>query len=113
MIGIIDYGPGNLFSLEKALKRIQAPYVVSSSPSELEQCDRFILAGVGHFAYGMEQLREKELTAFIHQQVLQGKFMLGICLGMQLFCKRSEESDAEGLNLVDETVTKIKVGLPY
>jgi imidazole glycerol-phosphate synthase subunit HisH len=113
MIGIIDYGTGNLFSLEKALKRIQVPYIISALPNELEQCDRFILPGVGHFDYGMQQLREKNLTGFIHRQVREGRLLLGICLGMQLLCKSSEEGDAEGLSLVEETVTKMQVRPPY
>jgi len=113
MTGIIDYGPGNLFSLEKALKRNHVPYLVSNNPSELETCNRFILSGVGHFQFGMEQLKEKNLVDFILNQVSEGKFLLGICLGMQLICESSEEGNVEGLKLVNATVKKLHVQAPY
>ena len=113
MTGIIDYGLGNLFSLEKALKRNHSPYIVSASPDELKSCDRFILSGVGHFEFGMNHLLQTGLAAFIQNQVKEGKFLLGICLGMQLLCKSSEEGNAAGLNLVEEVVTKMQVKSPY
>ncbi|MBI3134183.1 MAG: imidazole glycerol phosphate synthase subunit HisH [Bacteroidetes bacterium] len=112
MTGIIDYGLGNLFSLEKALKRNHSPYLISSLPAELQTCDRFILAGVGHFEFGVQQLHEKNLFAFIQQQVNDGKFLLGICLGMQLVCSASEEGHVAGLNLVPVNVERLKVQPP-
>lgn len=113
MTGIIDYGLGNLFSLEKALKRNHTPYRVSSMPTELVDCDRFILAGVGHFGFGMKQLIEKKFVDFIGQQTAEGKSVLGICLGMQLLCAFSEEGQADGLALIDATVQKLQVQKPF
>lgn len=112
MTGIIDYGLGNLFSLEKALKRNHTAYIISSSPGELQNCDRFILSGVGHFEFGMQQLHQRKLVDFLRQQVDEGKFLLGICLGMQLLCLSSEEGNAEGLSLIDVHVKKLNVLYP-
>lgn len=60
MIGVIDYGMGNLFSVSKALERVGVPYVVSDRPEELEKADAFILPGVGSFSDAMNNLRKDE-----------------------------------------------------
>jgi imidazole glycerol-phosphate synthase subunit HisH len=112
MTGIIDYGLGNLFSLEKALKRNHTAYVISASPDQLKNCDRFILSGVGHFEYGMQQLQQKTLLDFVKQQTEEGKSLLGICLGMQLLCTSSEEGNVPGLNLIHAHVKKLHVAAP-
>ncbi len=108
MIGIIDYGMGNLFSVSKALERIGIPYVISDSPETLNKTKGVILPGVGAFKDAMARLREKELDQFIYQYVESGRPLLGICLGMQLLFEESEENGLfEGLGLLKGRVVRI------
>lgn len=95
MIGIIDYEMGNLFSVSKALERLNVPYFVSENKDELIKADALILPGVGSFRDAMELLNESGLTTMIQEYVKSGKPLLGICLGMQLLFEESEEN---GLN---------------
>jgi glutamine amidotransferase len=90
-IAIIDYGMGNLFSVEQALKRQNCEVVVSSNPQQLAAADALILPGVGAFPDAMKRLAETELDQFIREQVDANKPLLGICLGMQLLFEESEE----------------------
>ncbi|MCY7768864.1 imidazole glycerol phosphate synthase subunit HisH [Bacillus haynesii] len=109
MIGIIDYGMGNLYSVSKALERIDAPYIVSEHPDELKKADSYILPGVGAFRDAMEILTETGLKRFIQDAASEGKPLLGICLGMQLLFEESEERGAsEGLCLLKGKVVKLK-----
>lgn len=87
-IGIIDYGMGNLFSVEQALKRLNVDSFISSDIDELNKSDGLILPGVGAFPDAMKRLNETKLAEFI---VKQTKPLLGICLGMQLLFEKSEE----------------------
>lgn len=87
-IGIIDYGMGNLFSVEQALKRLNVDSYISSDIDELNKSDGLILPGVGAFPDAMKRLNETKLAEFI---VKQTKPLLGICLGMQLLFEKSEE----------------------
>ncbi|OMP68263.1 imidazole glycerol phosphate synthase subunit HisH [Domibacillus epiphyticus] len=108
MIGIIDYGMGNLFSVSKALDRIGIPYIISESPEELTKTKGLILPGVGAFKDAMARLREKELDRFINTYVDSGRPLLGICLGMQLLFEESEENGRfEGLGLLKGRVVRI------
>jgi glutamine amidotransferase len=101
MIGIIDYGMGNLFSVKKALERLDVPYILSDNPEELSEADSYILPGVGAFKDAMSLLKESELEAFIQKAVAGGKPLLGICLGMQLLFDESEEFQlTKGLGLL-------------
>lgn len=106
MITIIDYGMGNLHSVLKAFKRLRIEAMLSSDIAEIQAADKLILPGVGHFKRGMDNLRERNLIQTLNEEVLEkGKPILGICLGMQLFTKSSEEGNAEGLGWLDaETV---------
>ncbi len=97
MIGIIDYGSGNLFSLECALRRLDASFCRIGSPEESENCNRYILPGVGHAAPAMKRLRA---TGLIPMLRATPKPVLGICLGMQLLCEHSEEGDTTLLGIV-------------
>lgn len=92
MIGIIDYGMGNLFSVSKALERLNVPYFISEKKEELLAADGLLLPGVGAFRDAMERLNELGLTEMIRDYVNCGKPLLGICLGMQLLFEESEEN---------------------
>lgn len=101
MIGIIDYGLGNLGSIRNMLKVAGARSIITDSLDELESCDKLILPGVGAFDAGMRNLEERGLARAIRDLTAQGMPILGICLGMQLLGTRSEEGAMEGLKLID------------
>jgi glutamine amidotransferase len=106
-IGVIDYGMGNLFSVEQALKRLNCDVVVSSNPKVLAATDALILPGVGAFPDAMKLLAETGLDEFIRQQVDANKQLLGICLGMQLLFEESEEvARTEGFGYFNGKVTR-------
>ncbi|TYR80084.1 imidazole glycerol phosphate synthase subunit HisH [Priestia megaterium] len=108
MIGIIDYGMGNLYSVSKALERLNYQYFISADPNELRQAKGYILPGVGSFKDAMAQLNETNLTTFIKEEIRQGKPLLGICLGMQLLFDESEENGrTKGLELLRGRVERI------
>ena len=107
MIGIIDYGMGNLFSVSKALERSGVEYFISDQPNELKQAQGLILPGVGSFKDAMDLIREKELDTFIHQYVNDGGYLLGICLGMQLLFDDSQENGfSTGLSLLPGSIVR-------
>lgn len=96
-IGVIDYGMGNLFSVEQALNRLKCEVLVSSNADELRMTDALILPGVGAFPDAMKRLSETGLDQLVREQKRLNKPLLGICLGMQLFFEASEEvSPTEG-----------------
>ncbi|RLQ96693.1 imidazole glycerol phosphate synthase subunit HisH [Falsibacillus albus] len=108
MIGIIDYGMGNLFSVGKALERLNVPYLISDDPDTLKQADGLILPGVGSFYDAMALLREKGLLDLILDYAKSDRPLLGICLGMQLLFDASEENGfSEGLGLLKGKVKAI------
>ncbi|MEQ2528821.1 imidazole glycerol phosphate synthase subunit HisH [Robertmurraya yapensis] len=107
MIGIIDYGMGNLFSVSKALERLGVDYFISEEKEELLSADALILPGVGAFPDAMERLNETGLTEMIQQFVESGKPLLGICLGMQLLFEQSEENKlTKGLAILPGEVVR-------
>ena len=106
-IGVIDYGMGNLFSVEQALKRLDCDVIVSANPQELAATDALILPGVGAFPDAMRRLSEKCLEAFIREQVDANKQLLGICLGMQLLFEESEEvAPTKGFGFFNGKITR-------
>lgn len=108
MIGIVDYGMGNLFSVSKALERLGVPYVISDDQEELLKADGIILPGVGAFKDAMALLESTHLKETIRAFVHTGKPLLGICLGMQLLFDDSEENGrTKGLGLLPGTVVRI------
>jgi imidazole glycerol-phosphate synthase subunit HisH len=108
MIGIVDYGMGNLFSVSKALERLGVPYVISDDQEELLKADGIILPGVGAFKDAMALLESTHLKETIMAFVNTGKPLLGICLGMQLLFEDSEENGrTKGLGLLPGTVVRI------
>ena len=109
-ITIIDYGMGNLRSVEKKLKRIGADVIISSDLTKIESADKLVLPGVGHFANGINKLKEFGILDMLNKKVLLHKVpILGICLGMQLMAQHSEEGDVEGLGWFDADVVKFKM----
>lgn len=93
MIGIIDYGMGNLFSVHNAVQKLGFDVLISSDPVKLEQCQKLILPGVGAFGDMMKNIKEAQLDVFIENWVRKEKKpLLGICLGMQSFFESSEEN---------------------
>ena len=110
MIGIIDYGLGNLTSVAGAVAKIGVEPSISSDIKVLAHCEKLILPGVGAFGDGMKNLRDRGLIGPLTEVVTKtGKPILGICLGFQLLAKRSEEfGDHEGLGWIDAEVTAIE-----
>lgn len=110
MIAIIDYGMGNLRSVQKAFQRINLPAVITCDPQEISGSERIILPGVGHFANGMEKLKEKGLDDLLSVLVLKEKKpILGICLGMQLMTNFSEEGNVPGLGWLDARTVRFAI----
>jgi imidazole glycerol-phosphate synthase subunit HisH len=103
MIGIVDYGMGNLFSVSKALERLNADYFISSDKAELLSADALLLPGVGSFRDAMEVLQVDTIKEF----AASGKPLLGICLGMQLLFEDSDENGlTKGLGLLPGKVRR-------
>lgn len=101
MITIIDYGLGNLRSIQNMLQRAGFQSVISRDPDVLQAASKLILPGVGHFRYAMELLNNLGLVEVLNERVLEARVpVLGICLGAQLLGRGSEEGNAKGLNWV-------------
>lgn len=113
MIGIVDYGVGNLFSLKSSFAAIGADAVVSGDADVLRQAEKIILPGVGAFSDAARKLRETGLDSFIKEEVQRGKALMGICLGMQLLFDRSLEYGCHsGLGLIPGEVRPISRVIP-
>ncbi len=107
-IVIVDYGCGNMRSVVKACQRIGSQVIVSSDRNEIEQADKIILPGVGHFKNGMTKLESYGLVEILNYKVLDRKIpILGICLGMQLFTQHSEEGSVNGLGWLNARTIKM------
>lgn len=107
MIAIIDYGMGNLHSVQKALESFGEKVAIISKPAELEKCDKLVLPGVGAFKDAMAALKQQGLNDAIIRQVKNKKTFLGICLGMQLLFESSDEAiDEAGLAVLKGKVEK-------
>ena len=101
-IGVLNYGFGNLFSITKALKFLEIEFVlIEPGDSEIRNCDRYILPGVGSFDYGIKKMKEDSQLGYILEMINNGTPLLGICLGMQLlFTSSTEGSLNKGLDLI-------------
>ena len=103
MIAIIDYGMGNLRSVENALHRLGAEYSLTRCPEQTRRADRVLVPGVGHAAQALAHLRESGLAELIPNL---RRPVLGICVGLQVLCRHSEEGDCEGLGVFDTFVRR-------
>ncbi|MGD0753805.1 MAG: imidazole glycerol phosphate synthase subunit HisH [Bacteroidales bacterium] len=116
MITIIDYKTGNLGSIQNILRRIGEDSVVTSDKNEIARATKLILPGVGAFDTGMRNLTELDLVEILNKKVILEKIpVLGICLGMQLLSKGSEEGSLSGLGWIDaETIRfRFEDGMEY
>ncbi|MBD3306022.1 imidazole glycerol phosphate synthase subunit HisH [candidate division KSB3 bacterium] len=106
MVTLIDPKLGNIGSVANMLKRIGVEVRITSAPHDIAAADALILPGVGHFDTGMQHLQDLQLVEPLQQKVLERQTpILGICLGMQLITRKSEEGTASGLGLIDaETI---------
>ena len=101
MITIIDYNTGNLGSIKNMLKRLGIASLITNDKEAIEQAEKLILPGVGHFDYGMQQLQQTGLIPILNKKVLEDKTpILGICLGVQLLTESSEEGNEKGLGWI-------------
>ncbi len=109
VVGIVDYGMGNLLSVQHALEFLGADTAILGNPRELERADRLVLPGVGAFAEGIRRLRETGLADALGEAAT-GRLVpiLGICLGMQLMARRGFEGGArDGLGWFDGDVVRL------
>ena len=108
MIAVLDYGMGNLRSVEKALEHVGAAAAITSDPARVREAEGVILPGVGAFPKAMERIRELGLDELIRERLEQGVPTLGICLGLQLlFDSSTELGGADGLALMRGSVDRL------
>lgn len=103
MIAIIDYEAGNICSVQNALERLGAPYELTADPKRIRKADKVLLPGVGNAAQAMASLRASGLDTVIRSL---RQPVLGICVGLQLMCRNSEEGPVECMGLLDSRVRK-------
>ena len=113
MIAIVDYGVGNLFSLRSSFSAIGAEALVTGDEETLRLADRIVLPGVGAFGDASQKLSQLGLDHLLQELALEGKPLLGICLGMQMLFEKSYEfGEHEGLKLLPGQVTAMAPRLP-
>ncbi len=104
-IVLVNYGAGNIKSLQFALERLGVQGVLSSNPIKIKNADKVIFPGVGEASSAMKKLKETGLDVLIPQLKQP---VLGICLGMQLMCSRTEEGNTVGLGIFDVTIKRFQ-----
>ena len=108
MVAIIEYGMGNVASVQKALRFLKMESIVTSNLEEIDNSKYIILPGVGSFHQAMENLEDRKLIPFLKEKVAEGKPFLGICLGMQLLAERGHEDGiTAGLGFIEGDVIRI------
>lgn len=113
MIAIVDYGVGNLFSLERSFDAIGVTVEITSDPEKLRAAEKILLPGVGAFGDAAEKLRATGLDKVVLEQAQKGKPLMGICLGMQLLFDESLEYGChKGLGLIPGRVVSIQQVIP-
>lgn len=112
MIAIIDYGMGNLRSVQKGFEKVGYEAIITDNRNQLAEAEAIVLPGVGAFSAAMERLRETGLADAIKQEVKSGKPYLGICLGLQLLFTESEEGGHySGLDIIKGKVVRFPANL--
>jgi imidazole glycerol-phosphate synthase subunit HisH len=106
MIAIVDYQAGNIGSIQNMLKKLGAEAIITNDPEAIRKASKIILPGVGAFDYGVTKLKESGITEILHFRKQAGTPILGICLGAQLMCNRSEEGVLAGLGWIDADVVR-------
>jgi imidazole glycerol-phosphate synthase subunit HisH len=110
VIALVDYGSGNIQAIAHIYKRAHVPFVVASTPAELDGAERIIVPGVGAFDQVMGELNRSGMRDALDRAVLgEGRPVLGICVGMQLFARGSEEGRLPGLGWIDGMVRRFVV----
>ncbi|PCI99624.1 MAG: imidazole glycerol phosphate synthase subunit HisH [Flavobacteriales bacterium] len=110
MITIIDYGAGNVKSVENMLKKIGVESILTNKIEKIKSATKLILPGVGHFDYGMQNLQRTGIIETLDKKVLVEKTpILGICLGSQMLGNQSEEGIEKGLGWIDMDVKKFNL----
>ncbi len=112
-IAIIDYGAGNLRSVQKALLKVGIPSVITKDKAEIKSSSGIILPGVGSFDAAIEELRQGNLEGIIEEVIGLGKPFLGICLGMQMLFVSSEEGTKGGFEIIEGSVRKFRFSKPF
>jgi len=108
-IVILDYGLGNLASVKNMMRKAGGFSQISSDPEVIMAADKIVLPGVGHFAEGMKNIRKLGLNKVLDEVVLKRKVpVLGICLGMQLMARFSEEGNVAGLGWIDADIVRFR-----
>ncbi len=110
MIAIIDYGAGNIRSIEKALEHVGASVQITDEPDTVNKAQAIVLPGVGSGGAAMSRMTERGLDDAIRKATQQGKPFLGICLGMQLLADHHAEGEVDGLSLFPSEVRRIPHG---
>ncbi|MCM8780759.1 MAG: imidazole glycerol phosphate synthase subunit HisH [Candidatus Omnitrophica bacterium] len=111
MIAIVDYGMGNLHSVQKALEYAGAQTIITDKPQDVQTAEKIVLPGVGAFDDAIRQLRRRKLVDTLKGQLNAKKPFLGICLGMQLLFQRSQEAeDSSGLGIIKGQVRRFVSG---
>lgn len=110
MITIIDYGVGNIKAFYNIFKKLSVEVKIAQKPEDLLGSSKLILPGVGHFDYAMKRFSDSGMLNIVDDMVLNKNLpILGICVGMQMLAKSSEEGKMPGLGWIDATVKKIDV----
>jgi imidazole glycerol-phosphate synthase subunit HisH len=108
-VGVIDYGAGNIFSILSGLRRADINAVVVTEPEELSSKDAVVIPGVGNFAQAAESL--KIFREQLQNLSQEGRYILGICLGMQILLNESEEGIGRGLGILEGCVSRLPVAV--
>lgn len=109
-IAIIDYGMGNINSVKKQFEKLGATVIVTSDDQVILTADKVLLPGFGHFGKAMDNLKDLNLIDTLNEFVLmQKKPIMGICLGMQIMAKHSEEGNTKGFGWIDAKIEKFRV----
>jgi glutamine amidotransferase len=112
MIAIIDYGLGNIMAFLNVYNRLNIPVIVAKSAADLHSATRLILPGVGSFDHAMQQFDQSGMRQPVEKLVMRDKVpVLGICVGMQILAKSSEDGELPGLGWIDGTVKKFDLSV--